>query len=103
MFGDVQVIHPIIDSLCDGGDHYITCFDFYPYIEAQKKVDDAYRDQKKWTTMAILGVAFSGKFSSDRTIHEYCRDIWEINPVPTPHPSTNPNTRTKSFANLERD
>lgn len=71
-FGDVSVMHPIIDSLCNGGDQYITCFDFYSYIDAQNKVDDTYRDLKKWTTMCIMGIAHSGKFSSDRTISEYC-------------------------------
>ena len=50
--------------------------------------------------MAILGIAKSGQFSSDRTIAEYCSEIWNIQPVPVPHPSTNPNTRVKSFANL---
>ena len=84
MFGDVSVMHHIIDSLCDGGDHYITCFDFYPYIEAQNKVDDTYKDYKKWTQMAINGVAMSGKFSSDRTISQYCNEIWDIEPFPTP-------------------
>jgi starch phosphorylase len=71
-FGDVKVMHPLIDALCDGGDQYITCFDFYSYIEAQNKVDDTYRDYKKWSQMAIIGIAKSGKFSSDRTISEYC-------------------------------
>jgi starch phosphorylase len=71
-FGDVSVMHPLIDTLCDGGDQYITCFDFYSYIEAQNKVDDTYRDYKKWCQMAIIGIAKSGKFSSDRTISEYC-------------------------------
>lgn len=101
-FGDVSIMHPIIDSLCDGGDHYITCFDFYSYMEAQSKVDDTYRDYKKWSQMAIAGIAKSGKFSSDRTISEYCSQIWEVQPVPIPHPATNPNTRTRSFANLEQ-
>jgi starch phosphorylase len=50
--------------------------------------------------MCILGIAMSGKFSSDRTISEYCSQIWDIEPVPVPHPSTNPNARMKSFANL---
>lgn len=72
VFGDVTVMHHILDSLGDGGDHYITCFDFYSYCEAQQKVDDTYQDYRKWTQMAIHGVAHSGKFSSDRTIHEYC-------------------------------
>ena len=76
-FGDVSVITPILGSLAHGGDHYITCFDFYSYIDAQNLVDETYRDYKKWTQMAIHGVAMSGKFSSDRTISEYCTDIWE--------------------------
>ena len=99
-FGDTGVIHPILDGLADGGDHYITCFDFYSYVEAQEKVDQTYKNYRKWTEMAIIGIAKSGKFSSDRTIAEYCADIWDTQPVPVPHPSTNPNTRVKSFANL---
>ena len=100
-FGDTHIIHPILDHLCDGGDNYITCFDFYSYIDAQDLVDKTYRDYRKWTQMAIIGVAKSGKFSSDRTIAEYCSQIWEAKPVPVPHPSTNPNQRTRSFANLQ--
>ena len=99
-FGDVSIMHPIIDSLCDGGDNYITCFDFYSYVDAQNKADDTYRDYKKWTQMAITGIAHSGKFSSDRTISEYCSQIWDVEPIPVPHPTTNPNTRVRSFANL---
>ena len=78
MFGDVSVMHPIIHAVSNGGDHYLTCFDFYSYIDAQNVVDETYRDQKKWTRMAITGVAKSGKFSSDRTIAEYCKDIWGV-------------------------
>jgi starch phosphorylase len=75
-FGDTHIIHPILDRLCDGGDEYITCFDFYSYIDAQNKVDQTYRDTRKWTQMAIIGIAKCGKFSSDRTIAEYCGEIW---------------------------
>jgi hypothetical protein len=52
--------------------------------------------------MAILGLAKSGKFSSDRTIAEYCEDIWKISPVPVPNPtaSEGETLRTRSFANL---
>ena len=99
-FGDTQIIHPILDGLSDGGDHYITCFDFYTYCDAQDVCDATYRDYRKWTQMCIEGIAFSGKFSSDRTISEYCNEIWDIEPVPVPHPSTNPQARTRSFANL---
>lgn len=71
-FGDVGVIHGILYGIENGGDHYCICMDFYPYIAAQEKVDETYRDPKKWNKMAIEGVAYSGKFSSDRTIQEYC-------------------------------
>jgi starch phosphorylase len=50
--------------------------------------------------MAIIGISKSGKFSSDRTIAEYCSEIWNITPASVPAPSTNPYARTKSFANL---
>jgi hypothetical protein len=50
--------------------------------------------------MAIEGVAYCGKFSSDRTIQEYCRDIWKIEPMGIPKPTLNPNARVRSFANL---
>jgi glycogen phosphorylase len=67
-FGDVSVIHGMLYGMENGGDHYCTCLDFYPYITAQEKVDETYRDQRKWSKMAIEGIAYSGKFSSDRTI-----------------------------------
>ncbi|KAK9192146.1 hypothetical protein WN943_020762 [Citrus x changshan-huyou] len=52
--------------------------DFPSYIECQEKVDEAYRDLKRWTKMSILNTAGSYKLSSDRTIHEYARDMWRI-------------------------
>ncbi|MBA0667679.1 hypothetical protein Goklo_000734, partial [Gossypium klotzschianum] len=62
-------------------DYFLVGKDFPSYIECQDKVDEAYRDQKRWTKMSILNTAGSYKFSSDRTIHEYARDIWRIDPV----------------------
>jgi hypothetical protein len=84
----------------NGGDHYCVALDFYPYIAAQERVDETYKDYRKWTKMAIEGIAYSGKFSSDRTIQEYCRDIWRVEPVSIPKPTTNPNARVRSFANF---
>lgn len=101
VFGDVSIILPILDSLADGGDHYITCFDFYSYIDAQTRVDETYRNYQKWTKMAILGIAKCGFFSSDRTIADYCNEIWKIESISIPHPSTQANQRVRSFANLE--
>ncbi|KAJ4760082.1 hypothetical protein LUZ62_070457 [Rhynchospora pubera] len=65
-------------------DYFLVGKDFPSYIECQVEVDEAYRDQKKWTKMSILNAANSAKFSSDRTIHEYARDIWDIKPVILP-------------------
>lgn len=65
-------------------DYFLVGKDFPSYIECQEKVDEAYQDQKKWTSMSILNTAGSYKFSSDRTIHEYARDIWNIEPLELP-------------------
>ncbi|KAH7554505.1 hypothetical protein JRO89_XS12G0228600 [Xanthoceras sorbifolium] len=65
-------------------DYFLVGKDFPSYIECQEKVDEAYRDQKLWTRMSIMNTAGSYKFSSDRTIHEYARDIWNIEPVELP-------------------
>ena len=65
-------------------DYFLVGKDFPSYIECQEKVDEAYRDQKLWTRMSILNTAGSHKFSSDRTIHEYAKDIWGISPVIMP-------------------
>lgn len=65
-------------------DYFLVGNDFPSYIECQEKVDEAYRDQKRWTRMSILNSAGSYKFSSDRTIHEYARDIWNIQPLQLP-------------------
>ncbi|KAL6894030.1 hypothetical protein ACP4OV_008128 [Aristida adscensionis] len=65
-------------------DYFLVGKDFPSYIECQEKVDEAYRDQKLWTRMSILNTAGSAKFSSDRTIHEYAKDIWDISPIILP-------------------
>ncbi|KAK7266518.1 hypothetical protein RIF29_19164 [Crotalaria pallida] len=65
-------------------DYFLVGKDFPSYIECQEKVDEAYRDQRTWSRMSILNTAGSYKFSSDRTIHEYARDIWNIEPVKLP-------------------
>ena len=71
--------------LIDGGynrpDPYFILKDFRSYAEAQKRVETAYRDEKGWARSAILNVACSGKFSSDRTIQEYVDEIWKLDKV----------------------
>ena len=55
--------------------------DFRSFIDAQKKVSEAYLDRESWTRMSIINSAKSGKFSTDRTITEYSDDIWHLSPV----------------------
>ncbi|MEG0688316.1 MAG: glycogen/starch/alpha-glucan phosphorylase, partial [Hungatella sp.] len=76
----------IYDSLLnrnssDKADTYFILKDFRSYVDAQKRINDAYRDQKWWAKAAILNVANSGKFSSDRTIQEYVDDIWHLDKI----------------------
>jgi glycogen phosphorylase len=70
----------IVDSLLYH-DEYMLMADYQAYIDCQEKVSEAYKDHSAWTRMSILNVARMGKFSSDRTIQEYCQEIWQIEPV----------------------
>jgi starch phosphorylase len=79
--GDTELFRPLIDGLMYQ-DPYLLLADFQSYVECQEKVAEAYRDEERWTRMSILNTARSGKFSSDRTIREYCTDIWHVNSVP---------------------
>ena len=79
--GDRDLFRPLVDQLINH-DEYLALADFPAYAECQGRVGDLYRDEKLWTRMSILNVARIGKFSSDRTIGEYCRDIWRVGPVP---------------------
>ncbi len=75
------IFRPIVQSLLDGGDHYMLLADLRDYIHTQERVDAAYRKPDVWDQMAILNVARSGKFSSDRTIREYASEIWHLEPT----------------------
>ena len=78
--GNPDLFRPLIDSLMYD-DTYMLFADYQSYIECQEKVSEAYRDRDKWTRMAILNAIRMGKFSSDRTISEYCQEIWKVDPV----------------------
>ena len=77
---DPELFRDIYDSLTKE-DIYFILKDFDSYCEAQARVDAAYRDQKGWARMAMMNTACSGKFSSDRTIEEYVKDIWKLKKV----------------------
>lgn len=74
------ILHPLRDNLLYH-DPFLCLADFEAYSECQKKVSAAFRDKARWAKMAILNTARVGKFSSDRTISEYARDIWNLKPV----------------------
>lgn len=78
--GSPQLFHPITESLFRY-DPYFVLADYASYIQCQEKVNEVYRDQNKWTKMAVLNVARSGKFSSDRAIRQYAESIWGALPV----------------------
>ncbi len=80
--GDYNVFRALYDSLLSEGDRFMCLLDFQGYIEAQKVADDWYRDRHGWAEKCIKNIANSGVFSSDRTIAEYAREIWNIEPCP---------------------
>ena len=79
--GDREVFRPLVESLL-GRDDYLLLADYQPYVDCQGRVSDAYRDQANWTRMSIVNAASVGRFSSDRSIRDYCRDIWNITTAP---------------------
>jgi starch phosphorylase len=75
---------PLRDVLLTHGDHYMHLADLKSYLEADQRVCDLYGDSDRWARKAILNIAGSGKFSSDRTIAQYAAEIWNAKPCPVP-------------------
>jgi len=78
--GDSQLFRPIIDELLER-DKYMLLADYASYMECQSLASQAYRDPERWTRMSILNSARSGFFSSDRAIRQYCKEIWQVEPL----------------------
>lgn len=74
----------IIKTFFDAGDPFMVLADYEPYCKKQEEVNAAFKDRKRWARMAILNTARMGKFSSDRTIREYAKDIWDLKSVAVP-------------------
>jgi starch phosphorylase len=79
--GDKDLFRPIIAKLVSARDEYVHLADFPSYVETQRRVEETYRDRGAWMRKSLLNIARMGKFSSDRTITEYARDIWRIKPA----------------------
>jgi starch phosphorylase len=78
--GDTSLFRPVVDSLL-GDDPWMLVADFRAYVECQAAVERCYLDPERWTRMSILNTARTGFFSSDRSIADYCRDVWRTSPV----------------------
>ncbi|MBI5723984.1 MAG: glycogen/starch/alpha-glucan phosphorylase [Planctomycetes bacterium] len=80
-----DIFKPIKDYLLKYGDEYMHLADLAGYADAQRRIQAAYADRDNWARMAILNIASSGKFSSDRTIAQYAKEIWNVVPCPVPN------------------
>jgi glycogen phosphorylase len=80
---DPDTFAPVVDMLL-GRDEYLTLADYRSYVDCQDAVADAWNDPERWTRMSILNTARCGFFSSDRTIRDYCAQIWRVDPVRVP-------------------
>jgi starch phosphorylase len=78
--GDRGLYRPLLDALL-GRDDYLVLADYAAYVAAQEQVGQLYADEDRWTRKSILTTARMGKFSSDRSIRDYCRTIWDVAPV----------------------
>ena len=79
--GEPALFSPIIRSLLDHGDYYLVLADYRNYIRAQEEVGKVFGNQQDWARRSILNTAKMGKFSSDRAVLEYARDIWNVEPL----------------------
>jgi starch phosphorylase len=81
-----ELFRELFDAMLNGyggakPDEYFVLQDFAAYKEAQEKVGEAYKNKQRWAQMAIMNTASAGKFSSDRTIHQYAKEIWGLQSV----------------------
>ena len=79
------IFQPILDTLLKNGDYFMVLEDFNSYCEINDTISNDFKNTKLWYNKVLLNIARSGKFSSDRTIHEYVHDIWKLQPMKQEH------------------
>ena len=79
---DPGLFAPIVHSLLDGGDYFMVLADFADYVRAQNEASRVFADPHKWARRSIMNTAGMAKFSSDRAVMEYAREIWGVKPLP---------------------
>ena len=78
--GDTELFRPLVDNLLRH-DPFLVLADYQAYVDCQDQVSALWRDPQAWTRKSILNVARMGKFSSDRSIRDYCEQVWKVKPV----------------------
>ena len=78
--GDGELFRPLLDNLT-GNDPFFVMADYADYVQAQEAVSRAWSDRMHWNRMSVLNTARTGFFSSDRSIAEYCHNIWNVDPL----------------------
>jgi starch phosphorylase len=78
---DPGLFQPLLERLLHEGDPFMVLADYTSYLQCQERVNQTYRDDRRWTRMSILNTANTGRFSSDRTVREYSEEIWKVRPV----------------------
>ena len=80
--GDQELFQPLVESLFTWDD-YILLADYRSYVDCQDRVSKTYRDMQQWTHMSIPNMCRIGRFSSDRAIRQYCREVWHVDSINT--------------------
>jgi starch phosphorylase len=101
-FGDTSFMKDYVKNIMNGGDNYLVCHDFYDYMETQEKVDREYSNLNEWNKKCVESICRMGFFSSDRSVEDYAENIWKVQPLECPKPSSEKNSHFVSQEKLKQ-